>query len=61
MKLELSAEDAALLTRVLESAFRELRVEVQRTETRSLHDELQRDEARIRSLLDKLRGASSAS
>jgi hypothetical protein len=61
MQLELSAEDKTLLTQVLESALKELRVEVRRTDTRSLHDELQRDEARIRGLLDQLRGEPAAS
>ena len=58
MQFQLTAEEATLLTRILESALRELRVEVRRTDTRSLHDELQRDEERIRALLGRLNDAA---
>ena len=54
MQLELATTEAALLARLLESTLKELRVEVRRTVTRSLHDELQREEAHIRDLLVRL-------
>jgi hypothetical protein len=57
MQFPLTAEEATLLTRVLESALGELRVEVRRTDTRSVHDELKRDEEQIRDLLERLHGA----
>ena len=58
MQFQLTAEEATLLTRILESALGELRVEVRRTDTRSLHDELQRDEEQIRALLGRLSDAA---
>jgi hypothetical protein len=58
MQFELSAPEAALLARILESTWKELRVEVRRTDTRSLHDELKRQEEQIRDLLDRLRKAA---
>jgi hypothetical protein len=58
MQFELSAPEAALLARILESTWKELRVEVRRTDTRSLHDELKRQEEQIRDLLDRLRRAA---
>ena len=61
MQFQLTAEEATLLTRILESALGELRVEVRRTDTRSLHDELQRDEERIRALLGRLNDAAQKS
>jgi hypothetical protein len=58
MQFELSAPEAALLARILESTWKELRVEVRRTDTRSLHDELKQQEEQIRDLLDRLRRAA---
>ncbi len=55
MQLELSTQEATLLTRILDATLKELRVEVRRTDTRSMHDELQREEEQIRGLLKTLR------
>lgn len=55
MQLELSAEDRALLERIVELALSEMRVEVRRTNTPKYHDELQVDEDRVRKLLERIK------
>jgi hypothetical protein len=60
MELKLSVPETALLTRVLDSALKELRVEVRRTDTRSVHDELEQDAECIRGILNRLREAAES-
>ena len=54
MQLELTDEQAALLRELLDSALRELRVEVRRTETSTYHDELAAKEKRLREIIGQL-------
>jgi hypothetical protein len=54
--LRISPAEQALLVGLLEAALADTRVEVRRTSTPDFHDELRRDEERIRSLLDRVRG-----
>lgn len=55
MQLELSAEDCALLERIADRALSEMRVEVRRTTTPQFHDELAKDEQRLKDLLVRIR------
>jgi hypothetical protein len=56
MNLELTPEEQAIMTRLLEAALGETRVEIHRTHySPSFRDELKRDEGTIRGLLDKVR------
>jgi hypothetical protein len=55
MHVELSTQERDLLVELLEAAVRDLRVEVRRTETPKYHDELERKEASLRALLERLR------
>lgn len=55
MKLELSQEDRELLVRILERTVGERRVEVRRTSAPAMHDELIREENRMKALLEQLR------
>ncbi len=58
MQLELTEEERELLREVLDSALRELRVEVRRTETSDFHDSLAARETKIRELLSRVGGGS---
>lgn len=55
MQLELSAEDRGLLERILDQALSEMRVEVRRTTTPKFHDDMAKDEARLKDLLARIR------
>jgi len=59
MQLELSAEERAILERIVERALSEMRVEVRRTSTPKYHDELQADEERVKALLERLKALAS--
>ena len=56
MQLEISAEERDLLARILERDLSETRIEARRTSTRTYHDQLQHEEAMLRTLLERLRG-----
>jgi hypothetical protein len=56
MQLELSAEDRELLTRIVEEAIGQLRVEVRRTREPTFHDRLVGEENRLKALLERLHG-----
>lgn len=59
MQLELSVEDQDLLTRLLEREIGDTRVEARHTDDRRYREQLERNEASLRDLLDRLRKASS--
>jgi hypothetical protein len=59
MQLELSSEERDLLRRLIEREIGDTRVEVRRSATREYHDQLQRDEASLRTLLGRLQAADS--
>jgi hypothetical protein len=58
MQLELSTDERDLLQRLIEREIGDTRVEARRTATREFHDQLQRDEASLRSLLQRLQAAA---
>lgn len=60
MQLELDGEDRELLIRVLERTIGETRVEVRRTSEPALHDQLVREEGRLKALLEQLRKANGS-
>jgi hypothetical protein len=55
MKLELTQEDRELLMRILNRAVGETRSEVRRTSAPAMHDQLIREENRMKALLEQLR------
>jgi hypothetical protein len=59
MQLELSEEERTILERIVERALSEMRVEVRRTSTPKYHDELQADEERVKTLLERLKALAS--
>jgi hypothetical protein len=59
MQLELSTDERDLLARLIEREIGETRVEARRTATREFHDRLQRDEASLRALLERLQAAAA--
>jgi hypothetical protein len=54
MKVELTPDQAALLKKLAESALRDIKAEVRRSETREYHDQLQREEAELANLITAL-------
>lgn len=56
MQLELSDAERDLLVQVLESAVKEMRVEVRRTSTPDYHDRLAAEEKTLEGLLERARG-----
>jgi len=59
MQLELSADERDLLKRLIEREIGETRVEARRSATREFHDQLQRDEASLRTLLERLQAPAA--
>ena len=60
VQLELKPEDREFLIDVVDRALREVRVEVRRTSTPAYHDDLQKEEERLTSLLDRLQALAEA-
>jgi len=60
MELTLSTEDQELLIELLAAELGGLRSEVRRTRNPSFHDQLVAQEARLKSLLERLRALPSA-
>jgi hypothetical protein len=58
MQLEIGSEERSLLIDVLDSAYRNLKEEINKTETYAFKDELKAREAILLSLLDQLRALS---
>ena len=58
MQVELTPDQAALLKKLADSALRDIKAEVRRTETREYHDELQREEAELEKLITVLGSAA---
>jgi hypothetical protein len=58
MQLDISAEEAAVLTAVLDSALGEIREEVYKSETAEYKTNLKEREAIITALLERLRARS---
>jgi len=58
MQLEIGSEERSLLIDVLDSAYRNLKEEINKTETHHFKDELKAREAILLSLLDQLRALS---
>ena len=58
MQLEIGSEERSLLIDVLDSAYRNLKEEINKTETYAFKDELKGREAILLSLLDQLRALS---
>ena len=61
MNVELTAEELALVTELLESAQKELHVEIRRTETSTVKEEMRGRDALISSLLERLGAPGTAS
>jgi hypothetical protein len=59
MQLELSAEERAVLERIVERALGETRVEVRRTTTPRYHDDLSAERERVKELLARIRALGS--
>jgi len=59
MQLELSSEDRSILEQILENAHAEMRVEVRRTSTPKYHDDLEANEARVKSILERVKALGS--
>ena len=59
MQLDLSVTDRDLLERIVEQALSEMRVEVRRTSTPQFHDDLAKDEQRLKDLLARIRDLAS--
>ncbi len=55
MELTFSDAERDLVLRILESAHREMRVEVRRTSTPDSHDELERDERLLEGVIERLK------
>jgi len=58
MQLEIGSEERSLLIDVLDSAYRNLKEEINKTETHDFKDELKAREAILLSLLDQIRALS---
>ncbi len=58
MQLEIGSEERSLLIDVLDSAYRNLKEEINKTETYDFKNELKGREAILLSLLDQLRALS---
>jgi hypothetical protein len=56
VKVEITDEEQALLQRVLEEFYAELREEIYKTEEHSFRDRLKRDEVVVQELIRKLGG-----
>jgi hypothetical protein len=59
MQLELSADERAVLERIVDRALAEMRVEVRRTSTRKYHDELEADEDLVKDLLARIKALAT--
>jgi len=60
MQLDLSTVDRDLLERIIAQALSDMRVEVRRTSTPQYHDELAKDEQRLKELLERIRGLTAS-
>ena len=60
MQVEISAEECALLVRLVEQALSDTRVEVRRTTTPDFHDRLRDEERHLDALLARLRRLAGA-
>jgi hypothetical protein len=58
MQVELTPDQAGLLKKLAESALRDIKAEVRRTETREYHDRLQLEEAELQGLIEVLGSAA---
>ena len=57
MEISLSDEEGALIARVLRQYYSDLREEIYKTETFDVKDQLKREEAILKGLIDKLSSA----
>jgi len=55
MNLTFSEPERNLVIRILEAAYREMRVEVRRTSTPGYHDDLERDEKLLEGVIERLK------
>ena len=60
MEIQVSDQECELLARLLDNDLRDLREQIYKTESHDVRESLKRDEESIRSLMQKVQGATTA-